>query len=463
MTLTPDARVHRQEQEIHIAAGAETAFAIVSDLAQWPRFLPATVLVEPLENDDEQRFRLWMTAKGQVRSWVSRIWFHPAEMRMTYLQEDLAPPLASETGEWRVEPLGPDRCRVVLSHEFTLADDTAESLKAIRGRMDSNSSEELLLLRDAAEQDELTGSAYIAFEKTALVRGPLQQAYDFVSRGEGWTGRTPHVAGVSSREEPDGVQFLTVRRCTPDGSVRTSESVRIRCPERKITYRELNVSGLVYSHTGDWLFHETANGLEVTARHRVVLNPAEVATLLGPEATIGDAARLIRTELTKESDVTVEGLKAQVEELPSGAGSPVGFSEVDPALYNTVLHFYAYQVQLLDSGEIERWVSTFTEEGVFEMSDREPWRGQADINARMRSGWDRIAADGVRRRHWLGMVVVEYADEQTVRTRYYASIVATPVGGAPSVTLSTLVEDVLVREGTGLKLHYRRVSHDNAG
>ncbi|WP_234425673.1 nuclear transport factor 2 family protein, partial [Streptomyces kebangsaanensis] len=56
-----------------------------------------------------------------------------------------------------------------------------------------------------------------------------------------------------------------------------------------------------------------------------------------------------------------------------------------------VQDFYARQMRLLDEGRAEEWAETFTEDGVFEQNVKpEPWRGRAEIVARMRAGLDRL-------------------------------------------------------------------------
>ena len=76
-------------------------------------------------------------------------------------------------------------------------------------------------------------------------------------------------------------------------------------------------------------------------------------------------------------------------------------------LYQQVQGFYADQMQLLDRGAAEEWAQTFTEDGVFAANAHpEPTRGRAAIAAAARTTSDDLAAKGVRRRHWLGMVQV---------------------------------------------------------
>jgi len=135
--------------------------------------------------------------------------------------------------------------------------------------------------------------------------------------------------------------------------------------------------------------------------------------------------------------------------------------QVGVETYAQILQFYAQHVQLLDGGFAEEWAEQFTEDGVFTQNVKpEPKRGRAAIAAGMRRGVDRIAASGVTRRHWFGMVVADRLPDESVRTRYYALVFETPRGGRASVYLSTTGEDVLVRQDDRWLIRSRLVTHD---
>jgi 3-phenylpropionate/cinnamic acid dioxygenase small subunit len=138
--------------------------------------------------------------------------------------------------------------------------------------------------------------------------------------------------------------------------------------------------------------------------------------------------------------------------------------KVNAETYSQILQFYARHVQLLDEGFAEEWAEQFTDDGVFSQNVKpEPKRGRAAIAAGMRRGVDRVAAAGVTRRHWFGMVVADPEPDETdeaVRTHYYALVFETPRGGRASVYLSTTGEDVLVRRDDRWLIRSRLVTHD---
>ncbi|MBB2910433.1 hypothetical protein FHS43_001696 [Streptosporangium becharense] len=132
--------------------------------------------------------------------------------------------------------------------------------------------------------------------------------------------------------------------------------------------------------------------------------------------------------------------------------------------YQRIQQFYARHMQLLDDGAAEEWAETFTEDAFFEQNVKdEPWRGREQIGTRLRRGIDAMGDSGVQRRHWFGMISArpgEAAGE--LRTRYYALVLETPAGGAPSVRLSIVGEDVLVEDDGALLVKYRSIAHDGA-
>jgi hypothetical protein len=140
-------------------------------------------------------------------------------------------------------------------------------------------------------------------------------------------------------------------------------------------------------------------------------------------------------------------------------GRPAG-----PENYAAVQRFYARQMQMLDEGPVAAWAATFTEDGVFEATGRAPVAGRAAIEAAaglVRAGLD---AAGIRRRHWLGMLVVDEctrARDADLSARCYAAVLETARGGATVVASSTTCEDLLVRAGEGFLVRRRVVRRDD--
>lgn len=144
------------------------------------------------------------------------------------------------------------------------------------------------------------------------------------------------------------------------------------------------------------------------------------------------------------------------EQPPTGVGADT---------YHEIQQFYARQMQLLDDGRVEEWAGTFAPQGVFAANAHpEPTRGREAVAAAARAAHEQLAAAGVRRRHWLGMVAVdgpEGAGGTKVRARCYALVFEIPRGGQAVLRLSTLCEDELERGPQGWLVRHRAVTRDD--
>jgi hypothetical protein len=130
-------------------------------------------------------------------------------------------------------------------------------------------------------------------------------------------------------------------------------------------------------------------------------------------------------------------------------------------LYQELQHFYAIQMQYLDHGEIDKWVLTFTDDGVFATNTMAPARGRAAIAEGARRAARELDRKGIVQRHWLGMLAVQPGADGTLRTRCYAQVIESPQGCQAALRLSALCEDVLVLRDGGWLVRERRVSRDD--
>ncbi|MCS0639612.1 nuclear transport factor 2 family protein [Streptomyces sp. LP05-1] len=134
----------------------------------------------------------------------------------------------------------------------------------------------------------------------------------------------------------------------------------------------------------------------------------------------------------------------------------------EAVLQTQIQHFYAAQMQLLDSGKAEDWAGTFTEDGVFAANAHpEPAAGRAVIAAAARKATDEYAAAGIQRRHWLGMVNVERRGPDEVFAQCYALVIETPRGGQARLHVSTRCDDLLVRAEGRWQVKDRQVYRDD--
>jgi 3-phenylpropionate/cinnamic acid dioxygenase small subunit len=135
---------------------------------------------------------------------------------------------------------------------------------------------------------------------------------------------------------------------------------------------------------------------------------------------------------------------------------------VTASVYCEIQDFYARQMQLLDQGQTQEWAATFTEDGVFSANAQPaPVRTRAAIAVGAAKASADLAAKGVQRRHWLGMVSVRQQRDGVVSAQCYALVIMTPRGGQPTIGASTACNDILVRQGGDWKVRERTVTRDD--
>ncbi|MEV5374530.1 aromatase/cyclase [Streptomyces nondiastaticus] len=307
-------KTHFAEHSVPVAAPADVIYDLIADVTGWPRMFSPTVHAERVAGDDEQeRIRLWALANGEVRTWTSRRALDRAERRIIFRQEAPQAPMASMGGEWRITP-GPDgTCTVVLLHDFAAVDDDPEGLDWIERAVDRNSRAELAALQAAAEDHDRVAELVLSFEDSVTVDGPLSDVHGFIERCERWPERLPHVARLELTETTPGLQLMSMDTRSPDGTIHTTESVRVCFETPRIVYKQTQVPPIMTAHTGEWTFRATPEGVVATSHHTVAINPRTVSELLGKQATIADARHAVRKALGTNSLATLRLAKAYAE------------------------------------------------------------------------------------------------------------------------------------------------------
>ncbi|ROQ88774.1 aromatase [Streptomyces sp. 2132.2] len=310
-------RVHRTVHETEVAAPAGVVYGLIADPVQWPLYFPPNVYVERLEFDGvHERLRMWATANGRVKSWTSRRVLDAAARRIEFRQELPAAPLAAMTGTWIVEPLGAERSRLVLLHDFSVAGDRAEDVEWVERATDTNSRAELGNLARLGERWGRLDDLVMSFEDTVRVDAPPELVYAFLERAERWPELLPHVSRLelAEPEELPGVQVMAMDTLTADGSAHTTESVRVCFPAAgRIVYKQTRTPALMSAHTGAWTVTGGAYGSTVTSRHGVVLREEAVAGVLGASADLAAARRYVREALGRNSTATMTYAKQYAE------------------------------------------------------------------------------------------------------------------------------------------------------
>ncbi|MFE2752071.1 aromatase/cyclase [Actinosynnema sp. NPDC059335] len=306
--------VREVEHEITVHAPAEDVYRMLAEVENWPRLFPPSVYVDHLERDgNSERIRIWATANGEPKNWTSRRELDPDNLRITFAQEVSSPPVAEMSGTWVVEPQG-DRTRLRLLHTYRAIDDDPEGLAWIDEAVDRNSNAELPSLKANVELATRTAELTLSFVDSVTIDGAAKDAYDFVYDAGRWTERLPHVASVVLTEDTPGLQVLRMETLTKDGSSHTTESVRVCFPHHKIAYKQTTLPALMTLHTGYWTFEEDGDGVTTaSSQHTVVINPDNIAKVLGPDAGVAEARAFVRDALGNNSRATLGHAKTYAE------------------------------------------------------------------------------------------------------------------------------------------------------
>ncbi|WP_432126490.1 aromatase/cyclase [Streptomyces sp. bgisy082] len=311
-------RVHRTAHETEIDAPAEAVYDLVADTSRWPLYFPPNVHVEQLERTgDTERLRMWATAGGRVKSWTSRRVLDPAGLRVDFRQEVSAAPVESMGGSWIAEDLGGGRSRLTLLHDFTVVGDRAEDVEWVERVTDANSRAELENLRTLAARRHALPELVLDFEDSVHVDGPAEAVYAFLHHVEDWPERVAHVDRLDLTEDGTGVQVMAMDTRTADGSVHTTESVRVCFPDDlRIVYKQTATPALMSAHTGRWtVVPAEGGGVTATSQHSVVLRAEAVEKILGEGADVARARTYVREALGRNSTATLN-LAKQFAESP---------------------------------------------------------------------------------------------------------------------------------------------------
>jgi aromatase len=315
MTGTPitSRALHHTEHTTSVKASPDQVYDLIADTDRWPAIFGPTVHVDQLGRDDgSERLRLWATANGEVRNWVSRRVLDPAARRIVFRQEISTPPVATMSGQWILEPTTTGT-RVRLLHDFAVLDEEPQQAAWVQQAVDNNSEAELAALKDTAESAAVFPDTTFSIIDAIDIRGPAHDTYAFLRDAARWADLLPHVSRVDLAEPWPDVQDLTMDSIAPDGSVHTTRSTRICCAPNHIAYKQIQLPPIMAAHVGTWTLHPTASGTRVVSTHTVVVAPQRIGLVLGTASTLADARDLITRSLSTNSMTTLTHAKQAVE------------------------------------------------------------------------------------------------------------------------------------------------------
>jgi hypothetical protein len=167
------------------------------------------------------------------------------------------------------------------------------------------------ILAELTESAELPGGPGVwvyTFEDVVRTHGTVGDVFEFLRRLELWPDSLAHVQDVTY-DEDDGVQTVWTTVLGDDGTRHLIPSIRICLASTRVVYKPLTVPPIARAHLGQWSAEQHADCVTVSGRHTVALDPAGVRQVLGDDATIEAATRLVRSALGKHSLDTLEAAK----------------------------------------------------------------------------------------------------------------------------------------------------------
>ncbi|MGW8886166.1 aromatase/cyclase [Streptomyces sp. NPDC055749] len=320
---TADSPTGSAEHVTELAAPAGRAYALIEDVGRWPLLFTPCIWSQQLERTDGiQRIRLWAVVGLEVRSWTSRRVLDPVGLRIDFAQENPAAPLTEMTGHWRFEDGSPGRLE--LGHRWSTTGEP-HAADRIAAALDANSNAEIAALRAWAERPEAPDSLILAFSDEETVDAPAAEVYDFLYRADLWPERLPHVAGLDLETVPADdttagaeVQTMDMQTSAADGSVHSTQSVRLCFGNERIVYKQTTPPRGLLAHSGEWVVTEGPEGTRVTSRHTVAIDPEAVEAVFGAGTTTAEALRRARDIIGANSRGTLRALRERLDGTGGG-------------------------------------------------------------------------------------------------------------------------------------------------
>lgn len=318
MVLVSGERVRRLSHTIDVDAPAGVVYTLIVSAERRPLYFPSNMYVEQLDVHDFQgtceRLRVWALADGEIKSWTSDQVKDSARRSLVFRQDRIMEPAQSMGGTFCVQPLGPDRCRLTVDHEFSSQGDSPQNMAWLEWNVAATTRSDLKNLRFLAERWTRLDELLLSFEETLRIKGPAELVHSFIYDVASWPEHLVHVRRVDLNEPQVGVQKVSMALTTADGTVQNITSVRLCFPHAGlIVYKETTPRKLLAAHCGEWSVLSDDNGVTVTSQHHVVLREKDIGQVLGPGATLEDARRQVRADLGGETLHTLHQARKHVE------------------------------------------------------------------------------------------------------------------------------------------------------
>lgn len=303
-------------------APADSVYAVVRDTSLWPRIFDACLSATRLEGEAAQEtVRIEALQEGRRVAWNTQRTYFDAIRRIDYYLPVPMPFLAAMRGQWRVVPLGAQRCLLTVDRHWRLLDDVrgvregvetvAEASAIFDAFVNDNARAEMQAISHYVKGDR---EPCIAFTNTHDLPFPPGAVYEVLANIAAWPDVLPHCEAIEVMYDDTSYQEFSMRVRTPRGSESFRSIRRCDADGLTITYFQPNPPAVLRSHQGSWQVRSHGGGTRITTRHSVQLDAGECAASFGDTDPRLHKER-VKSLLTTNSGATVAACVAWLKRV----------------------------------------------------------------------------------------------------------------------------------------------------
>lgn len=297
------------------AAPADTVYGMIRNTETWPRIFDACLSAAPVSTDETgELVRIEAIQDGHQVSWDTRRRYFDKIRRIDYHLPVPMPFLESMQGQWRVVPLGADRCLLTVDRSWRmLADVTgirtgvetvAQAAALVSGFVDRNAEAEMDAIKVFVEDKADT---FTSFTSRLLMPFPPDRVFSALADVPAWSETISLSRGSLELLYDDRRhQEFVLRMDTPQG-VRRVRVVR-RCDAETLTVDDFlpEPPPLLHRDQTSWQVRGAGGGSELIAKRRVILNVRACAKTFGTD-DLRTLKALMREKLEAQNRKVAEG------------------------------------------------------------------------------------------------------------------------------------------------------------
>jgi aromatase len=292
---------------------AAEVYAIIADASNWPKIFDSCVSAQAeLRHGNTELVHIEANQAGKVISWDTLRTYHDSIFRIDFHLPVPMPFLKEMSGQWRVVPLGENRCVLNVTRRFVLLDDvsgiredvtTREQASAVVNRfIDENAGAEMLAVKSFVERKDACFSSFSA--RYTLPYSP-EQVFGVLSNVRQWPDVLPHCDSVKVIYDDAVNQEFVMEIATAHGKEHFRSIRRCDREALAISYFQPVPPALLNTHSGRWVVRAAGAGTELISEHSVHLNSERCAAQFDDQDVRRNKQR-VRELIMKNSKATAD-------------------------------------------------------------------------------------------------------------------------------------------------------------